>query len=270
MVDRPGAVNLRSRKEQGALIKKNSGASLIDLGDGVACVEFHSKMNSIGGDTLQMVEEGLKLVEEKNYGLVIGNQGQHFSAGANLMLILLEAQEQNWEEIDLMIRTFQKVNMAIKYASRPVVVAPFGLTLGGGCEMCLHACQLQAAAEAYIGLVELGVGLIPAGGGTKEMLLRSLKQARKSDEDDYFVHLREAFETIAMAKVSSSAYDARNLGFLSDWDGISMNRDRFDSGCQESCPSPDSVRVPEARSCLITSWFWVIARWHHSRSACTS
>ena len=225
VVDRLGAVNLRRRKEQGDLIKTNNGASLIDLGDGIACVEFHSKMNSIGGDTLQMVEEGLKLVEEKGYGLVIGNQGQHFSAGANLMLILLEAQDENWEEIDLMIRTFQRVNMTIKYASRPVLVAPFGLTLGGGCEMCLHASQLQAAAEAYIGLVELGVGLIPAGGGTKEMLLRSLNRARKSDENDYFVHLRESFETIATAKVSSSAYDARNLGFLSHRDGISMNRD---------------------------------------------
>lgn len=225
VTDRPGAVNLRRHKERGDLIKENSGASLVDLDDGIACVEFHSKMNSIGGDTLQLVEEGLKLVEEKGYGLVIGNQGQHFSAGANLMLILLEAQEENWEEIDLMIRTFQRVNMAIKYASRPVLVAPFGLTLGGGCEMCLHACQLQAAAEVYIGLVELGVGLIPAGGGTKEMLLRSLDRARKSDENDYFVHLSEAFETIATAKVSSSAYDARNLGFLSHRDGISMNRD---------------------------------------------
>ena len=253
VVDRPGAPNLRSLKEQGALIKKNSGASLIDLGDGVACVEFHSKMNSIGGDTLQMVEEGLKLVEEKSYGLVIGNQGQHFSAGANLMLILLEAQEENWEEIDLMIRTFQRVNMAIKYASRPVLVAPFGLTLGGGCEMCLHATVIQTAAEAYIGLVELGVGLIPAGGGTKEMLLRSLNRARKSDEGDYFVHLRDAFETIATAKVSSSAYDARNLGFLSHWDGISMNRDcllrdakkvvqaRIQSGYQRPAPASNIV-----------------------------
>jgi 3-hydroxyacyl-CoA dehydrogenase len=251
----PGTVNLRSRKEQGALIKRNSGASLLDLGDGVACVEFHSKMNSIGADTLQMVEEGLKLVEEEQYGLVIGNQGQHFSAGANLMLILLEAQEQNWEEIDLMIKTFQKVNMAIKYASRPVVVAPFGLTLGGGCEMCLHATQIQAAAEAYIGLVEMGVGLIPAGGGTKEMLLRSLKRARKADEDDCFVHLREAFETTAMAKVSSSAHDARNLGFLSDWDGISMNRDllirdakravqaRIQSGYQKPAPASNIVAL---------------------------
>ena len=148
-----------------------------------------------------------------------------------------------------MIRTFQKVNMTIKYASRPVVVAPFGLTLGGGCEMCLHATQLQVAAEAYMGLVEMGVGLIPAGGGTKEMLLRSLKHARKTDEDDCFVHLREAFETIAMAKVSSSAYDARNLGFLSDWDGISMNRNllirdakravlaRIQSGYQKPAPA---------------------------------
>jgi len=255
VVDAPGILNLRSRKELGALIKKNSGASLIDLGDGIACVEFHSKMNSIGGDTLQMVEEGLKLVEEKNYGLVIGNQGQHFSAGANLMLILLEAQDQNWEEIDLMIKTFQRVNMGIKYASKPVVVAPFGLTLGGGCEMCLHASQLQVASEAYIGLVEWGVGLIPAGGGTKEMLLRNLNRAGKEEDDDCFLHVRQAFETIAMAKVSTSAYDARNLGFLSERDGISMNRDRLiqdakqcalgriQSGYQKPAPRHDIVAL---------------------------
>ena len=223
----PGIIYLRSLKERGALLKKNAGASLIDLDDGIACVEFHSKMNSIGGDTLQMIEEGLRVAEDGFDGLVIGNQGQNFSAGANLLLILLEAQDQNWEEIDFMVKTFQRVNMAIKYASKPVVVAPFGLTLGGGCEMALHATQLQAAAETYAGLVELGVGLIPAGGGTKEMLLRSLKQSSRDPENDLFPHLRVAFETIATAKVSGSAHAARNLGFLSEHDGISMNRDRL-------------------------------------------
>lgn len=214
-------------KGQGRLIKKNAGASLIDLGDGVACVEFHSKMNSIGGDTIQMIHEGLKVARESFQGLVIGNQGPHFSAGANLMLILLEAQEQNWEEIDSMIRAFQRVNMAIKYAEQPVVVAPFGMTLGGGCEIALHASQLQAAAETYMGLVELGVGLIPAGGGTKEMLLRSLDRAGKDVENDLFPHLSQAFETIALAKVSGSASEARVLGFLRQGDGVSMNPDRL-------------------------------------------
>jgi 3-hydroxyacyl-CoA dehydrogenase len=224
---REGVLHLDLLKEQGRLIKKNAGASLIDLGDGVACLEFHSKMNSIGGDTIQMIHDSLKTTQESFRGLVIGNQGQHFSAGANLMLILLEAQEQNWEEIDSMIRAFQRVNMAIKYADQPVVTAPFGMTLGGGCEICLHSTRLQAAAETYVGLVELGVGLIPAAGGTKEMLLRSLARAGKDTENELFPHLSQAFETIALAKVSGSAHEAKALGFLSDFDGISMNRDRL-------------------------------------------
>ncbi len=222
-----GIIFLAHLKEQGKLIKKNAGASLIDLGDGVACVEFHSKMNSIGGDTIQMIHDGLKTAREQSCGLVIGNQGQNFSVGANLMLILLEAQEQNWEEIDGMIRAFQRATMAIKYSSQPVVVAPFGMTLGGGCEISLHAGQLQASAETYMGLVELGVGLIPAGGGTKEMLLRSLARAGKDPENDLFPHLSQAFETIALGKVSGSAHEARALGFLREQDGISMNRDRL-------------------------------------------
>jgi 3-hydroxyacyl-CoA dehydrogenase len=222
-----GIVFLAQLKDQGKVIKKNAGASLIDLGDGVACVEFHSKMNSIGGDTIQMIHEGLKTVREGFCGLVIGNQGQNFSVGANLMLILLEAQEQNWEEIDGMIRAFQRATMAIKYSSQPVVVAPFGMTLGGGCEISLHAGRLQASAETYMGLVELGVGLIPAGGGTKEMLVRSLERAGKDPENDLFPHLSQAFETIALGKVSGSAHEAKALGLLRGDDGISMNRDRL-------------------------------------------
>jgi len=221
-----GIVVLSELKEQQKVIRKNPGASLIDLGDGIACVEFHSKMNSIGGDTIQMIHDGLKVAREGFRGLVIGNQGQNFSAGANLMLILLEAQEQNWEEIDGMIRAFQKANLAIKYSEVPVVVAPFGLTLGGGCEISLHASQMQASAETYMGLVELGVGLIPAGGGTKEMLLRSLARAG-GDASNLFEPLSQAFETIALGKVSGSAREARRLGFLNAQDGISMNRDRL-------------------------------------------
>ena len=222
-----GILFVAQLKDQGKVIKKNAGASLIDLGDGVACVEFHSKMNTIGGDTIQMVHEGLKTAREGFCGLVIGNQGQNFSVGANLMLILLEAQEQNWEEIDGMIRAFQRATMAIKYSSQPVVVAPFGMTLGGGCEISLHAGRLQASAETYIGLVELGVGLIPAGGGTKEMLVRSLERVEKDPENDLFPHLSQAFETIALGKVSGSAHEAKALGLLRGDDGISMNRDRL-------------------------------------------
>jgi 3-hydroxyacyl-CoA dehydrogenase len=222
-----GILFLSQLKEQGKVIKKNAGASLIDLGDGVACVEFHSKMNTIGGDTIQMIHEGLKTARGGFCGLVIGNQGQNFSVGANLMLVLLEAQEQNWEEIDDMIRAFQRATMAIKYSPLPVVVAPFGMTLGGGCEISLHGGGLQASAETYIGLVELGVGLIPAGGGTKEMLVRSLERAGKDPESDLFPYLSQAFETIALGKVSASAHEAKALGLLRSGDGISMNRDRL-------------------------------------------
>jgi 3-hydroxyacyl-CoA dehydrogenase len=222
----PGVLFLASLKERQKVIKKNAATSLVDLGDGVACVEFHSKMNSIGGDTIQMIHEGLKVCQENFLGLVIGNQGRNFSVGANLMLILLEAQEENWEEIDAMVRTFQKANQAIKYSEKPVVVAPFGMCLGGGCEIALHANHLQSAAETYMGLVELGVGLIPAGGGTKEMLLRSLARC-DSDADDLLPHLRQSFETVAMGKVSGSAMEARRLGFLRAGDGVTMSRDRL-------------------------------------------
>ena len=154
-------------------MKKNAGASLVDLGDGVLCVEFHSKMNAIGGDTIQMLQAGVREASRNFAALVVGNDAPHFSAGANLMLVLLEAQEENWDEIDLMVRAFQQATMALRYADVPVVVAPAGLTLGGGCEIALHGDRVQAAAETYMGLVEVGVGLIPAGGGTKEMVARA-------------------------------------------------------------------------------------------------
>ncbi len=257
-----GLIILVNLKEQNKLIKRNAGASLIDLGDGVACIEFHSKMNSIGGDSIQMLQDGLKAAQDGFLGLVIGNQGQNFSVGANLMLVLLEAQEQNWEEIDEMVRAFQRVNMALKYSGRPVVAAPFGMTLGGGCEISLHAYSLQAAAETYMGLVELGVGLIPAGGGTKEMLLRSLERAGKDLENDLFSHLSQAFETIALGKVSGSAAEAKALGFLRERDGLSMNRDRLIQDAKERVlslvhtgyqrPSPPSTIIALGSKALST------------------
>ena len=164
---------LRTAKDRTAVVRRNAGASLIDLGDEVLGVEFHSKMNAIGGDTIQMLQAGVKEAAGRFRALVVGNDAPNFSAGANLMLLLLEAQEGNWDEIDLMVRAFQGATMALKYAEVPVVVAPAALTLGGGCEVALHADRVQAAAETYMGLVEVGVGLIPAGGGTKEMLARS-------------------------------------------------------------------------------------------------
>jgi 3-hydroxyacyl-CoA dehydrogenase len=217
---------LRSAKDRQKIVKRNAGASLIDLGDGVLAVEFHSKMNAIGGDTLEMLRAGVREAEKNFAALVVGNDAPNFSAGANLMLLLLESQEENWEEIDLMIRSFQGATLGLRYSEVPVVVAPAGLTLGGGCEVILHADRVRAAAEAYIGLVEVGVGLIPAGGGTKELLLRSVSHLPQS-KPDLLPFVQRAFETIGFAKVSSSGPDAYRLGYLRDQDSVTMNRDRL-------------------------------------------
>jgi 3-hydroxyacyl-CoA dehydrogenase len=205
------------------LVRRNAGASLVDLGDGVLCVEFHSKMNAIGGDTIEMLHAGVREAATNFSALVVANDAVNFSAGANLMLLLLEAQEGNWDEVDMMIRAFQGATMALKHSDVPVVAAPAGLALGGGCEIVLHADGVQAAAEAYIGLVEVGVGLIPAGGGTKEMLARAMDAAPEGA--DVLPFVQRVFETIGFGKVSTSAADARRLGYIRDADGISMNRD---------------------------------------------
>ena len=207
------------------VVKKNARASLLDLGDGVLCVEIHSKMNAIGGDTIQMLHAGIKEASANFAALVVGNHAVNFSAGANLMLLLLEAQEGNWDEIDLMVRAFQSATMALKYADVPVVIAPAGLALGGGCEIALHGTRVQAHAETYMGLVEVGVGLIPAGGGTKEMLARALDAA--APDADPLPHVQRVFETIGFAKVSTSAPDAARIGYLTDRDAVTMNRDRL-------------------------------------------
>jgi len=221
----PGLQLLRAAKDRSAVVKKNAGASLIDLGDGVLGVEFHSKMNAIGGDTIQMLQAGVKEATANFRALVVGNDAPNFSAGANLMLLLLEAQEGNWDEIDLMVRAFQGATMALKYAAVPVVVAPAGLTLGGGCEVALHGDRVQAAAETYMGLVEVGVGLIPAGGGTKEMLARAMEMA--AGGADALPHVQRVFETIGFGKVSTSGLDAVRIGYLRSVDGITMNRERL-------------------------------------------
>ena len=224
--DRPGVLLLPSLQARQKEIKRNAGTSLIDLGDGVVCLEFHSKMNTIGADTVQMVHAGLKVLNEGFDALVIGNQGANFCVGANLMLLLVGAQEGEWEEIHAAVRAFQNANLALKYAPKPVVAAPFGLTLGGGVEMILHAARIRAAAETYLGLVEAGVGLIPAGGGTKEMLIRAMDAVPQDPEADPFLLLKEVFLNIGMGKVSTSAEEARKLRYLSTRDSISMNRDR--------------------------------------------
>jgi 3-hydroxyacyl-CoA dehydrogenase len=217
---------LRSLKERQKVVRRNAGASMVDLGEGVLAVEFHSKLNTIGGDTIQMLDAGLKEAATNFKALVVGNEAPNFSAGANLMLVLLEAQEGNWDEIDLMVRTFQRVMLALRYSAVPVVVCPAGLTLAGGCEIMLHGDRVQAAAESYIGLVEVGVGLIPAGGGCKEMIARTTDGAPDS-VSDLLPFAQSAFETIGFGKVSTSAPHARQLGYLREADGMTANRERL-------------------------------------------
>ncbi|MEX2661576.1 MAG: 3-hydroxyacyl-CoA dehydrogenase/enoyl-CoA hydratase family protein [Vicinamibacterales bacterium] len=206
-------------------LRSNAGASLVDLGDGVLAVNLHSKMNAIGGDTLEMLEAGVAAASSGYSGLVIATEAAHFSAGANVMLLLLAAQEGEWDEIDLMVRSFQRATMTLRRSPVPVVAAVSGLALGGGCEIPLHCDRVQAAAESYIGLVEVGVGLIPAGGGTKEMLARAM-EAMPDPGADLLPHVQRVFETIGFGKVSTSAPHARTLGYLRAVDNVTMNRER--------------------------------------------
>jgi 3-hydroxyacyl-CoA dehydrogenase len=245
----PPATMLGAAKASRGVVRKNAGASLVDLGDGVLCVEFHSKMNAIGGDTIQMLQAGAKEAAANFAALVVGNDGIHFSAGANLMLLLLEAQEANWDEVDMMIRAFQGATMALKYADVPVVAAPAGLVLGGGCEVALHADRVHAAAETYLGLVEVGVGLIPAGGGTKEMLARAMDAAPSTG--DMLPFVQRVFETIGFAKVSTSGPDAQRIGYLREADGFSMNRERLiaDAKATALARVPEYVR-PQPRAAI--------------------
>ena len=227
MPDRSGVMILKTVKERSGVIKSNPGASLIDIGDGVACLEFHSKMNSIGGDTVAMMNFAIDEVEKNYKGLVVGNQGGNFSAGANIMMLLLAAQEEEWDDINMMIRALQNAVMRLRYSSKPVVTAPYGLTLGGGCEISMHGDKVQAAAETYIGLVEVGVGLIPAGGGTKEMTMRAMNAAAKAPDADPLAFLKTTFELLGMGKVATSAQEAKAWGLIRDSDAISMNGDRL-------------------------------------------
>ena len=218
-------IDLKRYKKKHGVIKKNSGASLIDLGDGVALLEFHSQSNAIGLDILQMINFAIDEVEKNYKGLVIGNQGRNFCVGANLGLILMEAQDDNIFELDFVIRTFQNAMMKIKYSTKPVVAAPFAMTLGGGAEVCLPAAHIQATTETYIGLVEPGVGLIPGGGGNVGLYTKHLKGLPNGVDLDYQAIANKVFETIAMAKVSTSADEARDNNFLNFADGISVNAD---------------------------------------------
>ena len=233
-----GVWSVTVAKKSNGVVKKNSGASLVDLGDGVACIEFHSKMNSLGADIITLITQSLKPGGPGDGfdAFVITNDAPNFSVGANLMLLLMSVQEEEWDEVDLAIRQFQGMTQAIKFSPKPVVSAPFGLCLGGGTEISLHAAARQPHAELYTGLVEVGVGLLPGGGGCKEMLLRAVDSTAASrgkvsgealaGSVEMIEAMKKAFEAIATAKVATSAHEARGLGFLSDSDRISMNRER--------------------------------------------
>lgn len=220
-------IDLKRYKKQHGVIKSNSGASLIDLGDGIALLEFHSKSNAIGLDIVQMLNYAIDEVEANYKGLVIGNQGKNFCVGANLGMILMEAQDDNIFELDFVIRSFQKAMRRIKYSKKPVVAAPFGMTLGGGSEVCLPASHIQASSETYMGLVEVGVGLIPGGGGNLALYEKFLMGIPNGVEIDYQAIATKVFETIALAKVSTSGEEARDNNFLSFADGISVNPDHL-------------------------------------------
>jgi 3-hydroxyacyl-CoA dehydrogenase len=228
------SVEVAKKTKSNGVIKKNSSASLVDLGDGVACIEFHSKMNALGADIISLIIQTLKPggPGDNFDAFVITNDAQNFSVGANLMLLLMSVQEEEWDDVDLGIRQFQGMTQAIKFSPKPVVSAPFGLALGGGCEVSLHAAARQPHAELYMGLVEVGVGLLPGGGGCKEMLLRtvdsaaSIRPSGRGESVELMEAMKKAFETIATAKVSTSAHEAHGLGFLSSSDQITMNRER--------------------------------------------
>lgn len=223
----PGSIALARLHAQKKVLQHSDDASLVDLGDGVACLEFHSKMNTLGEGVLTALRDALARVERDGLsGLVIGNDDPRtFTAGADLTMVGALVQKGDWKQLDAAVSTFQQCSMSLRFAPFPVVVAPFGLTLGGGCEFALHADAIQAHAELYVGLVEVGVGLLPAGGGTKELLFRFTKDLAPYDEADPFEAVRRAFKLIAMATTSGSALDARKLGFLRDRDRITMNRD---------------------------------------------
>jgi 3-hydroxyacyl-CoA dehydrogenase len=236
-----GVRSVTVAKKANGVVKKNAGASLIDLGDGVGSIEFHSKMNALGGDIVSFITQTLKPggAGDPFDAFVITNDAGNFSVGANIMMLLMAVQEQEWDEVDLAIRQFQNMTQAIKFSHKPVVVAPFGMTLGGGTEITLHAAARQPHAELYAGLVEVGVGLLPGGGGCKEMTIRAIHKAThirpqgRGESVELMEAMKQAFEIVAMAKVSTSALEAKNYGFISPGDNITMNRERVLTDAQE-------------------------------------
>ena len=229
---RPGIILLPSLKEQEKEVAANTGASLIDIGDGVACLEFHAKMNAIGEDIIAMIQKSADIVNKDFEGLVIANHGTNFSVGANLPMVLFAAQEEEWDDLDWAIKGLQDSLMKLKYMDKPVVAAPAGMALGGGCEVCMAADRVRYSAETYMGLVEVGVGVIPAGGGCKELIIRNTEhffEVQKGGlypkQIEMMPFIARAFETIAMAKVSTSGQEAVKLGYLRPTDKMTVNRD---------------------------------------------
>jgi len=223
LATRAGAIVLKDLRAAKQVVATNDGADLIDLGDGVACLAFHTKMNAVDGDILDMMGTALEKLDDGFDALVIANDGEHFSAGANLMLIYMLAQNGEWAKVEEVSKRFQDLNMRFKYSAKPVVTAPHGFTFGGGCEVSIHGTRMHCAAETYMGLVEVGVGLLPGAGGTKEMLVRALANVSKESTVDRLPFIQRAFETIGMAKVATGAGEARKLGFLREFDTFAID-----------------------------------------------
>jgi 3-hydroxyacyl-CoA dehydrogenase len=227
--ENPKIILLPSFKERQKVVKSNLGASLVDIGDGIACLEFHTKMNAVDADVVTMINESCDIVEKDFLGLVVANHGTNFSVGANIFQVLLAIQKGDWDLLDKLVHDFQYANMRMKYCEKPVVTAPAGMALGGGCEMAMHGTKCQPCGETYIGLVEVGVGVIPAGGGTKELMVRvteGIPSGAIENGLNLQTYYQKVFENIGMAKVATSAMEAMELGFIRKTDGISLNRDQ--------------------------------------------
>ncbi|MBN2515325.1 MAG: enoyl-CoA hydratase/isomerase family protein [Deltaproteobacteria bacterium] len=227
--ENPKIILLPSLKERQKVIKSNLGASLLDIGDGIACLEFHTKMNAVDGDVISMINDSCDIVEKDFLGLVVANHGTNFSVGANIFQVLVAIQRGDWDLLDNLVHDFQYANMRMKYCAKPVVTAPAGMALGGGCEMAMHGVKCQPCGETYMGLVEVGVGVIPAGGGTKELMVRvteGIPDGAVENGLNMQTYYQKVFENIGMAKVATSAMEAMELGYIRKTDGISLNRDQ--------------------------------------------
>ena len=250
-----GVISLEALADQGKVLASNASATLYDMGDGVGCVAFHSKMNAIDLGIAEMLAKGADMVDSGELvGLVVGNEAPNFSVGANIGLVAMLASTQDWDQLDRMVAGLQDALMRLKYCEGPVVIAPRGMALGGGCEIVMHGDAVRAAAESYIGLVEVGVGVIPAGGGTKEMAFRYYGSIPDGVNADLFPFLQEAFLTIGQARVSTSAEEAKKSGYLRRSDKITLNPDAVLADAKKDVlamatvgyrpPTPRKVPVP--------------------------